>query len=153
MNVNRMQLADIFGVAKTTVDAWRSRGCPVESQGGRGKPMVFDTVKVLGWYLEQKAEQSDDYSALLEFEKYRKAKRENDIEENKVAFVSEITEALHRAAAIIIPILESLPLIMKRNWPELSGDQIHLVKKSISECRNAIADSCLKDKYEDDVNG
>jgi len=82
---------------------------------------------------------SDDYAKLLEYEKYREKKRINDMEENKVAPVSLLTDALQKAANQIIPIFESLPLIMKRNFPELSGDQITLVKKSVAECRNIIA--------------
>lgn len=86
----------------------------------------------------------ESYSDLLEFEKYREKKRQNDIEEKKVAPVDLLTDALLQAGNIIIPILESLPLIMKRNWPEITGDQITLVKKAIAECRNTIAESELK---------
>lgn len=57
-----------------------------------------------------------------------------------MAPVSLLAEVLEKSAAVIVPILESLPLIMKRNWPEVSGDQRLLVKKSIFECRNAVAD-------------
>jgi len=76
----------------------------------------------------------------LEHEKFRKAKRENDIEEGLVAPVSLITDALQKSGAIVIANLETLPLLMKRHWPEITGDQITMVKKSIAECRNAIAD-------------
>lgn len=86
----------------------------------------------------------DDYSRLLEKEKYREKKRQNDIEESKVAPVDLLTSALYTAVNQIIPILESLPLVMKRNFPELSGDQISLVKKAVAECRNIIAASELK---------
>ncbi len=84
-----------------------------------------------------------DYSALLEKEKHREKKRQNDLEEQKIAPVSLLTYALEKSANQIIPILESIPLVMKRNWPEITGDQITLVKKSIAECRNIIADSEL----------
>lgn len=59
-----------------------------------------------------------DFSKLLDQEKHRKLKRENDLEEEKIAPVSLLTDAPHKAAAQIIPIMESLSLIMKRNWPE-----------------------------------
>jgi len=76
----------------------------------------------------------------LDRERLRKLKRENDIEEGLVAPVSLLTDALQKSGSIIIANLESLPLIMKRNWPEITGDQITMVKKSIAECRNAITD-------------
>lgn len=49
MIANRTQLADIFGVAKTTVDAWVSKGCPVVEKGGKGTPSKYDTADVYRW--------------------------------------------------------------------------------------------------------
>lgn len=141
MKANRSQLSNIFGIARTTIDSYRAQGMPVESGGGRGNSMVFDTVKVFNWIMTRTPVNDDNYTVLLEQEKHRKLKRENDIEEKKVAPVQLLTDALVKAGNTIIPILESLPLIMKRNWPEITGDQITMVKKAIAECRNAIADS------------
>ena len=76
----------------------------------------------------------------IEREKLRKLRRENDIEEGQVAPVALLTEALQKAGAIIVANLESLPLLMKRNWPEITGDQVTMVKKAVAECRNAVAD-------------
>lgn len=141
MKANRSQLANIFGVAKTTIDSWRENGCPVEqSTGKRGQAMQFDTAAVFQWFIRRKAEESGDYTALLEQEKYRKAKRENDLEEKLVAPVSLLTDALLKAGAIIIPILDSLPLVIKRYWPEVTGDHVTEIKRAVAECRNAIAD-------------
>jgi phage terminase Nu1 subunit (DNA packaging protein) len=81
-----------------------------------------------------------NYSELLEYEKYREKKRLNDLEEKKYAPVSLLTDALLKAGNQIIPILESLPLIMKRHFPEITGDQIQMVKTAIAECRNTVAD-------------
>ena len=78
--------------------------------------------------------------AKLAQEQHRKLTRENDVEEKKVAPVSLLTDVLEKSASKIIPILESLPLEMKRMNPKLTGQDIHLVKKSIAVCRNAIAD-------------
>jgi len=88
---------------------------------------------------------SGDFTALLEQEKYRKAKRENDIEEGLVAPVALLADALQKSGAIIVANLESLPLLMKRHWPEITGDQVTMVKKAIAECRNAIADMRIED--------
>lgn len=81
-----------------------------------------------------------DVSAQVEKEKLRKLRRENDIEERKVAPVYLLTEALQKAGAIIVANLESLPLLIKRHWPEVTGDQVMMIKTAIAECRNAIAD-------------
>lgn len=91
------------------------------------------------------APKAGDYTALLEFEKYRKTKRENDIEEGLVAPVALLTDTLQKAGAIIVANFESLPLLIKRHWPEVTGDQITMVKKAIAECRNVIADMRIED--------
>lgn len=52
--VNRAQLANHFGVAKTTVDDWVQRGCPVEQRGSRGVPWKFNTAEIFKW-LDQQA--------------------------------------------------------------------------------------------------
>ena len=48
MEVNRTQAADIFGVALTTIDDWRRRGCPSEKVG---RAVVMDTKKVFKWLM------------------------------------------------------------------------------------------------------
>lgn len=88
-------------------------------------------------------EEKPSVAAEIEIEKLREIRRKNDIEEGVVAPVDVLTSALHKSANIVIPILESLPLLLKRKWPEITGDQITLVKKAIADCRNAIADSTL----------
>lgn len=95
-------------------------------------------------FLREAANKRTSFTELLEEEKHRKIKRENDLEEGLLAPVALLTEALEQAGNIMIPILESLPLVMKRNWPEITGDQIQLVKRSIAECRNAIAETEIR---------
>lgn len=89
-----------------------------------------------------------DIAAQVEQEKLRKLRRENDIEEAKVAPVEQIAASLQRVGAIIVANLESLPLLVKRHWPEVTGDQITLVKKAVAECRNAVADLRVIDGQE-----
>lgn len=89
-----------------------------------------------------------DYDELLIMEKHREKKRQNDIEEGLVAPVALLTDALQKSGAIIVANLESLPLLIKRHWPEVTGDQITMVKAAVAECRNAIADMKLDDDPE-----
>ena len=81
-----------------------------------------------------------NYTDELEKEKWREKKRQNDLEEKLVAPVSVLTEALEKVADQVVPILDSLPLEMKRLNPKLSGHDIQTVKKAIARARNAIAD-------------
>jgi phage terminase Nu1 subunit (DNA packaging protein) len=88
-----------------------------------------------------------DYPDLLDKERHRKLKRENDIDDKLVAPVLLLTEALEKAASMIVPALESLPLEIKRKFPEVTGGQINIVKKTVATCRNAIADMELNLDY------
>lgn len=51
--VNRLELAEIFGVAKTTVDAWVRRGCPGAPSRGRGRERLFNTHDVSQWLRDE----------------------------------------------------------------------------------------------------
>ena len=144
MIANRSEIADIFGVAKTTVDTWRKRGCPILEANGKGVPSKYDTVEVHKWLAGGNVD--EDFSKLLDEEKHRKLKRENDIEDNLVAPVSVLTVAIEKVATQIIPILDSLPLEMKRRNPNLTGHDIQLVKKTIARTRNIISEINIMDE-------
>ena len=77
--------------------------------------------------------------AILCAEQARQKKRENDLEEKIVAPVAILTEALENVAKKMVPILDAMPMKMKRSNPSLSGHDIMLVKKSVAECRNLIS--------------
>lgn len=81
-----------------------------------------------------------DYSELLIMEKHRALKLENDVKGGEFAPVSLISESLFKVGKIIIAHLDNIPLLLKRNWPEMTGDQVTLVRRVIAECRNAVAD-------------
>lgn len=50
--VNRVELAEIFGVALSTVDNWISSGCPVaaDADRSRGVPYSLNTAEVAWWW-------------------------------------------------------------------------------------------------------
>ena len=56
---NRSDLASVFGIAPTTVDAWIKAGCPyLERPTGRGKGWAFDTAAVARWREQRAAEEA-----------------------------------------------------------------------------------------------
>ena len=138
MIANRTQVADIFGVAKTTVDTWRKRGCPIIEANGKGRPSKYDTVAVHKWLLGGNA--TEDFAALLDEERYRKMKRENDLAEEEIAPINLIRKVVITGITKILPVLESLPLEMKRRNPSLTGSDINVAKESIAKCCGIIAD-------------
>lgn len=55
--VNRSELAEIFGIAVNTVDAWVRAGCPVVQKGSRGVAAAFNTSAVAQWRTDQAREE------------------------------------------------------------------------------------------------
>ena len=111
----------------------------VQSLRRSGNKVFFESKDVLELKSSSQDKSNEDWTNLLEEEKYRKLKRENDIEDQLVAPTSLLTEAIEQLAAQVIPILDAMPMKMKRANPSLSGHDIMLVKKSVAECRNIIA--------------
>ena len=83
---------------------------------------------------------SKDFTQLLDEERWRKMKRENDLEEKDIARVVVLENALTDAARQILPLLDSIPVEMKRDNPELTGSDIKTAKTTVAKCRNIIAD-------------
>lgn len=64
--VNRTELANVFGVAMNTVDAWVRAGCPYDEKGQGRKPWVFDTADVAGWREDMAANEAGGTTAVDE---------------------------------------------------------------------------------------
>ncbi len=142
------QLSDLTGFTYRTVKK-RLENAGIKPVRKDGNAHLFNSVDALQvLFVQQVPDENEeditDYTILLEKEKHREKKRQNDLEEKLIAPVGLMIEALEKSGNIIIAELESLPLMLKRAWPEITGDQIQLVKKTIAECRNAIADSKLE---------
>lgn len=107
-----------------------------------GRSLLFDSVEVMRCLFGggNASDEEESPTQQLEREKLREKKRQNDIEEQKVASVHVLTVALEKVASQIIPILDALPLEMKRMNPNLTGHDIQLVKKAIAKCRNLVAE-------------
>lgn len=89
--------------------------------------------------LRKPSQEPDNFQRLLEQQKFREKKRENDLAESLVAPTSVLSAALEKTCAAMIPKLEMLPLEMKRRWPELTGEQLQTLKEVVAECRNQMA--------------
>ena len=145
MEIAYNKLSELTGYTYRTVKK-RLDAAGLKPIRKEGPAILFDSALALKAIYNQtlidtpETDEESNYSLLLEKEKYREKKRQNDLEEGKVAPVNLLTDAITKTANQMIPILETLPLMIKRNFPEITGDQIQLVKKSIVECRNIISD-------------
>ncbi len=142
MEITAKQLSEMTGVSLARVGQLAKEG--VIEKNRNGKYEHDNVLRYWKWKEAALESKTNDYSVLLDAEKYREKKRQNDIEEKFVAPIEVLENVLERGVSAMIPILESLPLIMKRHWPEITGDEITLVKRAVAECRNILADLEIK---------
>ncbi len=88
MEVNKKQLAEIFGASIRTIQNWQEQGMPVLRGGGKGNEVLYDSAAVIKWYAERDAEieneklrreveelrlasEADLHPGTLEFERHR----------------------------------------------------------------------------------
>lgn len=58
MIVNRAQLAEIFGVNVSTIDAWGRRGMPSTKKVGKGTPSEYDSAVCIEWRIDKRREEA-----------------------------------------------------------------------------------------------
>ena len=67
-------------------------------------------------------------------------KRSNDLEERLLVPIVEMDEKIEKLASEIIPILQTIVPNIKRQFPELTGDQALIIEESITSCLNKISE-------------
>ncbi|BED48293.1 phage tail protein [Escherichia coli] len=102
MEVNKKQLADIFGASIRTIQNWQEQGMPVLRGGGKGNEVLYDSAAVIKWYAERDAEieneklrreveelrlasEADLHPGTLEFERHRLTRAQATAQELKNA--------------------------------------------------------------------
>ncbi|EHP6247188.1 terminase small subunit, partial [Escherichia coli] len=100
MEVNKKQLADIFGASIRTIQNWQEQGMPVLRGGGKGNEVLYDSAAVIKWYAERDAEieneklrrkveelrqasETDLQPGTIDYERYRLTKAQAEAQELK----------------------------------------------------------------------
>ena len=131
-------LGKMLGVSAVHVGRMGKEGqIPRRKNGKYGPEAVLAYVTKL----REDSRRRTDYSEEIDAEKVRKLRRENDQAEGILAPIQVLQAYAERIATVVVPILENIPLNLKRSFPELTGDQIQIIKAGIAEARNAIADA------------
>lgn len=77
--VNRARCAAILGIAKTTLDEWARRGCPVQRASmGKGYEAQYDTAAVIAWRMAGAIAEADPDDIDAAKEKARLYKEQAD---------------------------------------------------------------------------
>lgn len=115
--VSRAGLAEVFGVALTTVDTWIRTGCPCVSRGSRGVQAKFNTADVSQW-LRDKARQEGSGTSLADETELKRRKLAAEAEraelelakeKGEVAPVREFERAQAAAMAAIRANMRNVP--------------------------------------------
>ena len=163
MEVNKKQLADIFGASIRTIQNWQEQGMPVLRGGGKGNEVLYDSAAVIKWYAERDAEieneklrrdvealrqasETDLQPGTIEYERHRLTRAQADAQELKNARDSaEVVETafctfvLSRIAGEIASILDGLPLSVQRRFPGLENRHVDFLKRDIIKAMNKAA--------------
>ncbi|EFO3355499.1 hypothetical protein DPL41_04755 [Escherichia coli] len=152
MEVNKKQLAEIFGASIRTIQNWQEQGMPVLRGGGKGNEVLYDSAAVIKWYAERDAEieneklrreveellqasETDLQPGTIEYERHRLTRAQADAQELKNARDSaEVVETafctfvLSRIAGEIASILDGIPLSVQRRFSETRITDIRQVE-------------------------
>ncbi|KAE9777518.1 terminase small subunit [Escherichia coli] len=163
MNVNKNNLAKIFGVDPRTIERWQTQGLPHVSGGGKGVEVTFDSAQVIEWYAQREKEieneklrselddlravgESDLQPGTTEYERYRLTKAQADGQELKnTRETGEVIDtgfcmyALSKLAQQISTIMNSLPLTMQRQFPAMTPAMIDGLRRETARACNACA--------------
>ena len=84
--------------------------------------------------------------AKLTIEQRRKAERENNLAEGKVAPVELLGDILSKATSQIASKLDAIPLQLKKRNVNLTATDIDFVRAEIAKCRNIAAKAVIDGK-------
>ena len=125
--VTRQALADVFGVALPTIDAWVRKGCPFVEKGGRGQEWQFNTAQVSKWLRDRDVEEAtggipDDLEEL----KLREQKAKTELTELELATkkgeVALIAEFERAQAMVFAAIRANIMNVPQRAVLQLLGE-------------------------------
>ena len=108
--LNRAQLAQIFNVSENTIDKWRSKGMPVEVEGGNGVAYGFKASACREWYDAERAASE-------------RAKKEAAERRGSLIHADEVVELLDTIFGEMRAGLDGLPDWLEREFG-LTGDQV-----------------------------
>ena len=154
--VTRQALADVFGVALPTIDAWVRKGCPFVEKGGRGQEWQFNTAQVSKWLRDRDVEEAtggipDD----IEMLRIRKQKAETELAElelatkkGEVALVSEYEKVWAMSMGQLRQNIMGVP---QRAVLQLLGETDELVFKEKLRAEIVLAlEQTVESNFEDD---
>jgi phage terminase Nu1 subunit (DNA packaging protein) len=156
MKLTRAEVADLLGIAHTTVDARVRRGMPYEQRGERGKAWVFDSAAVIAWEREQAVKNAvGDTNQADEAElKRRKLAAETTVAEIEAAkargLVAELDVIEREWSSAFAEFAARVMQVPSRAAPQLLGLDAEreikaVLKDELEEALKTLGDRCDDD--------
>lgn len=167
--VNRLELADVFGVAATTVDLWIKNGCPVlERSTGKGSAWVLDTAAIAAWLRDRAVSDAvgegpgDEENLKLRRMKAETLKAELELAKarGEVAPLEQIERVVNKAFAEVRANMRNLParvvsqligMTDEREFKSVLLGEIDIALESLAHA--SLADADAPDSDPDEVDG
>lgn len=149
--LNQVQMAESLGITVNAFARWK-----VEPVARIGKNVYYDVRSVLDNRLSH-AEGNSLTAGDMEAERLRLTRAQaegqeikNDLAKGKTAPIEIITLALSTIAGAASGILDSLPLDIKRKYPELDSPLIEAIRRQCVKAQNEISrlDSVMYERLE-----
>ncbi|EGI4538014.1 hypothetical protein IGF26_000074 [Escherichia coli] len=99
MEVNKKQLADIFGASIRTIQNWQEQGMPVLRGGGKGNEVLYDSAAAIKWYAERDAEIENE-KLRREVEELRQAS-ETDLQPGTIQDAADLEIATEEEISLL----------------------------------------------------
>ena len=163
--LNRAELADFFGVAKTTVDDWIRRGCPaLEKSKGKGSSWRFSSAQVSSWLLDEARESGIRDTAAIDFDEAKRRKTAADaalaelsLKERRGELVDaeEIRQVGQEAFLLVRQGLESIPQQLAPRFAVMTDPKRieKLLRDAISERLHALSDFDPGPEHPEELDG
>jgi terminase small subunit / prophage DNA-packing protein len=157
MIVNRIKLAEIFGVAADTITAWAKRGCPVIQRGAKGVEWQFNTADVIQWRVSELTETSAEPVGGYDEGQARKMQADADLaeikrdkERGKLIELQIVADVVRGEYATVRTRLGSLPGILA---PRLDSSRALEFQPVIAEVVDDIlTELSADDRLQDDAD-
>ena len=148
--VNRSELAALFGVSLPTITNWVKKGCPYVEKGGNGRAWVFNSADVVRWREELAREEGitsdlDDRTMgqleKIELEiKVEKARLSLDQAKGKLVALELVQPVWEMMAANIRSKMMGIPNKAQSRIPGFSREHADILKQLIYQGLEEIAD-------------
>lgn len=152
--LNRAETAEFFGIAKTTLDDWIRRGCPVVSRGSRGVSWAFNTADVHSWREQQiRSEAAGVETATADELRRRKLEAETLMVELELAKARELVAPIEQIERVLSKAFGEVRATLRNVLPARAASRLIGEKKEarfksvlleeIDQALEALADEAL----------